>query len=131
MLEFFANGGIPMMIVNLLGVILIVVAVERYVSLCVRKDHAPQNLRKRMVLVKFLGLASVITGVNGTLIGIYYSFAKSDEIIARVGEFPIYRVISIALSTSIWGLTVALLALIIHSILKAKSSSLADAQIQS
>jgi hypothetical protein len=127
MLDFFANGGIPMMIVNLLGIILIVVAIERYVSLHVRKDHTPQNLRKRIVLVKFLGLASVITGVNGTLIGIYHSFAKADEIIARLGEFPVYKVIPIALSTTIWGLTVALLALIIHSILEANSSRLADA----
>jgi hypothetical protein len=123
MLDFFANGGIPMMVVNLLGIVLVIVAVERYISLYVKKDYRPENLGRRMLLVKFIGIASAIIGVNGTLIGIYRSFAISDEIIARLGEFPIYKVICIAVSTSIWGLTISLLSLIVYSILKAKTAA--------
>jgi biopolymer transport protein ExbB/TolQ len=124
MLDFFASGGIPMMIVNLLGVILVIVAVERYISLYARKDHQPENLGKRMVLIKFIGLSSAIVGINGTLIGIHRSCSNADEIIARLGEFSVYEVIRIAVSTSIWGLTISLLALIIYSILKAKTAAL-------
>ncbi|TET33654.1 MAG: hypothetical protein E3J72_16260 [Planctomycetota bacterium] len=120
MLEFFVNGGIPMMAINLLAAILVIFTVEPIISLFVKKRLAPYNLTKRLLLIKFIGLATALVGIIGTLIGIYVSFRSADRIIENSGgAFPIYRVISIAISTTIWGLTISLLAAIVYFSIKA------------
>jgi biopolymer transport protein ExbB/TolQ len=120
MIEFFKNGGIPMIVINLLALVLIIFTFERIISLFVKKNFAPDNLTKRLLLIKFVGLATALVGIIGTLLGIYMSCKSSDRIIENYGGvFPIYRVISIAFSTTIWGLTISLLAAIVYFVLKA------------
>ncbi|MHC4663073.1 MAG: MotA/TolQ/ExbB proton channel family protein [Planctomycetota bacterium] len=131
MIEFFINGGIPMIVVNLFALLIALVTVERLHSLYIRKDFSSRNLAKRLMTIKFAGLAAGIVGILGTLLGLYVAFSRADAIIEKTGASPIYKVAKIAISTSIWGLTVAFLALIVYFVLKWKVEKLKLAETDS
>ena len=118
MLEFMRDGGHFMVLLNLLGVVILILGVERVYSLFLKKDHAPANLGKRLQSLKYMGLASVMLGVIGTGMGLFMAFGAQP---AMEGPFPIYEVMRISLTTTIWGLTMGLLALSFHFVVAAKS----------
>jgi len=122
MLEFVLNGGFFMIPLNLAGLAIIVLGIERIYSLFLKKDHAPENLGKRLRSIRFLGVLTALTGVIGTMVGAYHAFSQAPEIAARHGgEFPVYLVVSIALTTAIWGLSLTLIAEIAHFVVKSKA----------
>jgi len=112
MIEFFAEGGFFMIPLNLMGLAIVVLAGERAFSLWVKKDHSEANLRRRLLSLKFLGLGCALVGLIGTLVGYMHAFSAADRIIEQLGAFPIWEVSRIAFSTTVWGLTLALLALV-------------------
>jgi len=118
MVDFFLNGGIPMHILNLFLIILIVVIIERFFSIAVKKNLEKKNLSKRLLLTKFLAVAAVIIGVLGTLLGLYMAFSFPERFASD--EKLIYRALKISFSTSIWGLFIALVSTISFFILKSK-----------
>lgn len=98
-----------MIAIVMAGFAIVVLGIERGYSLFIKKDHSQANLRKRLLSLRFLGLATALTGVIGTLLGFYDAFGVSSEMGAA---FPIYQVAKIAMSTTIAGLTMSLLALL-------------------
>ena len=126
MLEILADGGIFMIPINLMGLAVIVLAVERTFSLFVKKDHSPRNIRKRLLSFRFLGLASLLTGFIGTLVGLFEALAAAPGIIEKLGSFPTLEVVRVAITTTIWGAVLALLALSAYYLFKAKASRIEE-----
>ena len=112
MLQFFKEMGFFMYLLNFIGLAIVFLVGERTVSLFFKKDHSEENLGRRLLSLKFLGLASVMVGAIATLLGYFQAFSSASRIAAKYGgEFPIWKVSRIAISPSIWGLTLALVAL--------------------
>lgn len=123
MVEFFFSGGFFMIPLNLAGAAILVLGLERVYSLYIKRDHSSSNLDKRLLSLKFLAVACALTGVVGTLTGLYSAFAAEEVIRARLGgEFPVFEVVAVAMTTSIWGLTLALSGVIFRFVAEAKAS---------
>lgn len=124
MIQFFFDGGFWMIPLNLAGIAILVIAIERGYSLFLKRDHSPQNLGKRLLALKFLAVACVLSGVVGTLLGYYSAFVVAERFIEAMGAFPIYEVSRIAMTTSIWGVTLALIAVTTRFVVQAKVARL-------
>lgn len=121
MVEFLLSGGVFMIPLNLAGLAILVIAIERGYSLLVKRDHSKNNLMRRLLSLRFLAVACALTGGLGTLIGLFQAFGAAEQIMARHGgQFPLYEVASISMTTSIWGLTLTLLAVTAHFVISAK-----------
>ena len=128
MLELIAEGGIWMIPLNLAGLAIVLLGVERVYSLYVVKNHARANLHKRLLSLRFLGAAAVLTGIIGTLVGLFQAFSMAGEL---PEPFPIFEVARIAMTTSIWGLSVALLALVLGFVIRAKVEGIDRMRLES
>jgi len=115
-LQVIQDGGPFMIAIVMAGFAIVVLGIERGYSLFIKKDHSAGNLKKRLLSLRFLGMATAITGVLGTLLGFYTAFGASKEMGAA---FPIYEVAKIAMSTTIAGLTMSLLALLAYFMVQA------------
>lgn len=125
MYKFFAEMGFFMIPLNLMGLAILVLTAERIFSIYIRKDERAANLSKRLLSFKFLGAACCMVGVIGTLLGFFQAFGAADRITARFGgAFPIWEVSRIAMSPTIWGVTLALLAAIAWYAFSAKAASI-------
>ena len=121
MIDFLASGGFFMIPINLAGLAILWLGIERIYSLFIKKDHSQENLEKRLLSMSFLATLCVLTGIIGTLVGLHHAFSMAEEITAKMGGiFPIYDVASIAMTTTIWGMTIALLALVLRFVVQAK-----------
>lgn len=130
MIDFMLSGGFFMLPLNLAGLAIVVLGVERIYSLFVKKDHSATNLRRRLLSLRFLAVACALTGIVGTLVGFYNAFAAADRLLETYGgQFPIYEVVRIALTTSIWGLTLSLLALVVRYVAEAKASRIEGSRV--
>ena len=126
MIAFMLDGGLFMIPINLAGLAILLLGLERLYSLFIKKDHAQANLGRRLLSLRFLGLLTGLTGVIGTAMGLFQAFSARD----RIPEpFPIYEVCRIALSTTIWGLTLSLVALIIYYVVKAKAERIREMRL--
>ena len=126
MIEFFQQGGLIMVLLNLMGLAMLMIVGERIFSLFIKKDHSEPNLDRRILSLKFLGLASVLLGIYGTVVGYYVAFSVPMEVIEKIekeygGIFPIRDVSRVCLSTTIWGLTLSLGALVAWYVFRAKA----------
>jgi uncharacterized membrane protein (UPF0136 family) len=131
MLRFFTDMGFFMYPLNLMGLAILFLAGERVFSLYIKKDHSEGNLGRRLLSLKFLAVACTIVGVIGTLLGFFQAFSAADRIAAKFGgTFPIWEVSRIAISTTIWGLTLALVAAIAWYAFRAKSTRIAHMRVQ-
>lgn len=127
MIEFLASGGFFMIPINVAGIPIVFLGIERFYSLFIKKDHSQENLEKRLLSLTFLALVCALTGVIGTLVGLYQAFSVADQIAARFdGVFPIFEVTKIAMTTSIWGMTLALIAVVVRFIAEAKLARIAS-----
>lgn len=132
MLEFMLDGGLFMIPLNAIGLAILILGGERIVSLYLKKDHSPSNLERRLTSFQFLGLAAALVGLIGTLVGYWQAFSQSTAIAAKHGGvFPIWEVSRIAFTTTIWGLTLALLALCAWYLARTKASRIARLTIRS
>lgn len=123
MIEFIASGGFFMIPINLAGIAVLFLGIERIYSLFIKKDHSAGNVRRRLLSLSFLAVVCALTGWVGTLVGFYEAFSAAEQIAARFGgAFPIYEVSRIALTTSIWGMTLALVAVLFRYVIEAKAS---------
>jgi len=123
MIEFLASGGLFMIPINLAGIAIVFLGIERIYSLFIKKDHSQENLEKRLLSLGFLAVACVMTGVIGTLVGFYQAFSVADQVASKFdGVFPIFEVTRIAITTSIWGITLAFIAVVVRFIAKAKAT---------
>lgn len=130
MIRFFAEGGLFMIPLNLMGLTILVLAGERIFSLYIKKDHSVANLDRRLLSLRFLGHACALVGVIGTLLGYFQAFRAADRITEKHGGvFPIWEVSSIAITTTIWGLTLALIALIALYLIRSKISRIEQMRI--
>ena len=105
--------------INLAGIAIVVLTIERIWSLFVKKDHAEANLDKRLLSLGFLAVACALTGVLGTAMGFFQAFAVADRL---PQPFPIFEVGRIALTTTILGLTLSLVAVTVRFAVQAKVS---------
>lgn len=125
MIRFFVEMGYFMIPLNLMGLAILILAGERVFSLYIKKDHGEHNIHRRLLSFKFLGMACSLVGVIGTLMGYFQAFSSADRIKAKFdGVFPIWEVSRIAMSTTIWGLTLALVASIAWYVFSAKAGSI-------
>jgi hypothetical protein len=130
MIRFFVEGGFFMIPLNLMGLAILVLAGERIFSLYIKKDHSELNLGRRLLSLRFLGHACALVGVIGTLLGYFQAFRSADRITAKYGGvFPIWEVSSIAITTTIWGLTLALIALISLYVIRSKVARIEQMRI--
>ncbi len=131
MIRFFAEMGFFMYPLNLMGLAILFLAGERIFSLYIKKDHSKRNLNQRLLSFKFLGTASAIVGVIGTLLGYFHAFSSAERISAKFGgTFPIWEVSRIAISTTIWGLTLSLVAAIAWYVFRAKGARISEMHVQ-
>lgn len=126
MLNFLLSGGFLMIPINLAGVAILLIGGRQVFSLFITKDHGRTNLDRGVLSLGFLALACAVTGVIGTLVGFYQAFSMADVIAAKFGGvFPIYEVARIAMTTTIWGTTLALVGLSLRFVIQAKSARIA------
>lgn len=131
MIKFFAEMGLFMFPLNLMGLAILILAGERVFSLYIKKDHSEANLGRRLLSLKFLGVACGLVGVIGTLMGYFQAFSAADRIMQKFGgTFPIWEVSRIAMSTTIWGLTLTLLATVAWYVFRAKGARIAQMQLE-
>lgn len=131
MLNFFTDMGLFMYPLNLMGFAILFLAGERIFSLYIKKDHREENLKRRLLSLQFLAFTSIIIGALGSLLGFFQAFSSAEDISARFGgSFPIWEVSRIAISTTIWGLTLALVAVIAWYVFRSKGDRIADMRIQ-
>jgi hypothetical protein len=122
MISFFSEGGFFMIPLNLMGLAILILIGERVFSLFIKKDHSEGNLSRRLVSLKFLGRASILVGIIGTLMGYFRAFSVADRVMEKYeGIFPFWEVSRIAITTTIWGLTIALVSLIGWYVIRAKT----------
>lgn len=127
MIEFIAGGGFFMIPINVAGIAVLLLGLERLYSLFIKKDHSEGNLRKRLLSMSFLAVVCALTGVVGTLLGLYEAFSMADQIAAKFGgEFPIFEVARIAMTTAIWGMTISLLAVVLRFVIEAKAARIIE-----
>jgi hypothetical protein len=119
MIQLILEGGIFMIPINLAGIAILVLAVERVYSLFIKKDHSDANLDRRLLSLGFLAIACALTGVLGTAMGFFQAFAAADRL---PQPFPIFEVGRIALTTTILGLTLSLIAVTARFAVQAKVS---------
>ena len=132
MIRFIADGGLFMIPLGLMGLVILLLAGERIFSLFIKRDHSAGNLERRWLSLRFLGQASALTGIIGTLMGYFQAFSAADRISAKFGGvFPIWEVSRIALSTTIVGLTLALMTVVLLYVLRAKASRIEGMRLSS
>jgi hypothetical protein len=120
MVSFIVSGGIWMIPICLMGLAILGIAGERIFSVFLEKDHSPKNLRRGLLSLRFLGLASALTGMIGTLCGYFEAFEAADRIMQKNGGvFPIWYVSKYAVTTTMVGLTFGLVALVVWYVLSA------------
>ena len=88
--------------------------------------EATPKLQKRTHYLSVVANIATLLGLLGTIIGLIYAFSAISE--AEPGEKAIQlaRGISLAMSTTAFGLIVAIPCLFFHSILQAKANKLLD-----
>lgn len=69
--------------INLAGIAVVLLGLERMYSLFIKKDHSESNLRKRLLSMSFLAVVCALTGVVGTLVGLYEAFSMAEQIAAK------------------------------------------------
>jgi len=119
MIQFILEGGFFMIPINVAGLVIVVLTVERVYSLFVKKDHSDANLDRRLLSLGFLAVACALTGVLGTAMGFFQAFTVADRL---PQQFPIFEVGRIALTTTILGLTLSLIAVTARFAVQAKAS---------
>jgi biopolymer transport protein ExbB/TolQ len=130
MLSFFVGGGIWMIPLSLMGLAILLTAGERLFSVFIKKDHSERNLRRGLLSLRFLGYGAMLTGILGTLLGYFEAFSAADTIIQKTGgTFPIWVVSKYAITTTIVGLTVALLALVAVYVLRAAAERIHNMRV--
>lgn len=117
MIQFILEGGFFMIPINLAGISIAVLVIERVYSLFIKKDHSDANLDRRLLSLGFLAVACTLTGVLGTAMGFFQAFAVADRL---PQPFPIFEVGRIALTTTILGLTFSLIAVTARFTVQAK-----------
>ncbi len=125
--QFFQNGGLFMYLLNVAGFIILWLSAERIYSLFIKKDHSAKNLERRTLSFRYLALACFLVGLIGTLLGFTHFFMAMEELAGHYppewnGMVPIYAVSRMSLSTTIWGTFLALLAVSVDFLIKAKRS---------
>lgn len=126
MLKFLLSGGYFMIPLNLMGLAILVLGGERIFSLYIKRDHSPGNLHKRLLSLRFMAQACALVGIIGTLMGFFEAFSVSQQLEAKFGVFPIWDVSRVAITTTIWGMTLALLALLTSYVIRAKVSRIEE-----
>ena len=73
----------------------------------------------------------MLVGVIGTLMGYFQAFSAAERITIKFGgTFPIWEVSRIAISTTIWGLTLALVASIAWYVFRSKGLRIQQMQLK-
>ena len=128
MINFLLDGGFFMIPINLMGLAIIFFGFERIYSLYIKKDHSKINLGKRLLSIKYLGWACTIIGIIGTLVGFFQAFSIAPSFTDKA--FPIYEVVRIAITTTIWGMTLSFIALTVYFFTKAKVLKIDEMKLQ-
>ena len=119
-MQFIQEGGVFMLLICLAGLVALWLSLERFYSLFLKRDHSPANLGRRLLSLRFLGITTALAGVLGTTLGLYLACSVASQ----SGEAPTsaewYNAIRIALSTTVCGLTISLLTLLAHYVIRAK-----------
>lgn len=117
MLELFRSGGY-MMWPMLLGLIALVVITVRSASGLASGDHDEAAARSAADAVLFWGGFSALLGFMGTLIGIAQA-ARAISLAGSASAGLIWGGISVTLITTLFGLAILLLALVVWYALRA------------
>ncbi len=129
MLDFLSSGGFFMIPLNVMGLAILILAGERTFSLYIKKDHRAGNLRRRLLSLRFLAQACAMVGVIGTLLGFFHAFSASARLEEIHGAFPIWEVSRVAITTTIWGLTLALIALVVSYVVQSKAARIEESSV--
>ena len=127
MIQLILDGGVWMIPINIVGLAILILGLERIYSLYIKKDHSPANLTKRLLSLKFLALLVALTGILATLTGFHHAFNMDPSTMKEMGE-DMFMITSAryAVTTSIWGFTLAIFALTFRFIAEAKVSRIRE-----
>ncbi len=121
LLQLLLDGGVWMIPISLAGAVILFFGIERVYSLYIKQDHSQGNLDKRLLSLKFLAVLVALTGIVGTLTGVHNAFMTDPAIIQETGE-ELFMITGMryAITTSIWGFTLAIIAVVFRFIAQAK-----------
>jgi len=125
MLEALSDGGLFMIPLLLAALAIVFIGLEGLYSLFVKKDHSVTNLGRRFVSLRFLAIATTLTGLVGTFMGLYMACAAAGT----VEPFPVYLAVKIAITPTIVGLTLSLLAVVFYFLLEAKVARIREMRL--
>jgi hypothetical protein len=125
MLEALLEGGMFMIPLILAALAIVFIGLEGLYSLFVKKDHSVKNLGRRFISLRFLAIATTLTGLIGTLMGFYLAFTAAET----VDPFPVFLAAKIAITPTIVGMTLSLLALVFYFLIEAKVARIREMRL--
>jgi len=118
MMTFFREGGVMMYPLLLVTIVMIVLSIRAWLRLG-RGDAASVTLGTGIDAIVFWGGYAVVLGVLGTLVGVSMA-AQAISMAGEISTTLVWQGIRIALSTTIYGLLVFAVSLLVWFALRAR-----------
>ena len=113
MLQIISDGGFWMIPITLLGFIMLVLGLDHFYRIFLKKEYSHAKHAHRTQMLKRLGLGALLVGILGTLVGIYQGFSVDADSIKALGEMIfLMTTLRYAITTTIWGLTLFVISMI-------------------
>jgi biopolymer transport protein ExbB/TolQ len=124
MMEFFISGGYVMWVLLVSGILVVGLAATAARRLASADEAARRDAGVDAVL--FWGVFSVVVGLIGTFIGIGQA-ARAIELAGAVEPALAWSAIRVALTTTIAGLAIGTVALVLWFVLRSRQQRLVTA----
>lgn len=115
---FFMGGPLFMGILTFLFIFMIIWSIYHFLFYFLRKGISTDKISKKLSHIKILGLIALVTGIFAQLIGLYKALA-SIERAADISPGIIFGGLKVSMITTIYGIIIYLLSLVIWFILDA------------
>ncbi len=113
---FYMGGTLFMSILTILFVLMLTYSVFSLISILNNKNEEVLKIRSRLSHIKSIGLFSVVTGILGQLIGLYTAFSAIEKA-ADISPALIYGGIKISMITTLYGIIIYLISILIWFVL--------------
>ncbi len=113
---FYMGGTLFMSILTILLVLMVTYSLFNLIAILKNNDEERIRIRSRLPHIKSIGLFSIITGILGQLIGLYTAFSVIEKA-ADISPAMIYGGIKISMITTLYGIIIYLISILIWFVL--------------
>jgi len=112
---FFMGGAGFMSILTLLFITVIAWFVYHF-SLFISSAQNAENTLQKLSYGKSIGLFSMITGILGQLIGLYYAFSAIERIV-NISPAMVFKGIKVSMIPTLYGILIYLISILLWFLL--------------